>query len=95
MNHRSVVFALFTAACATSHGTVVGDSFDNSVLDVASLDVNGDGSIDTGDYEILEGLSIAARAKLGADPQPINLPLYKGMGKHTHASLLKLATQNK
>jgi phosphoserine phosphatase len=95
MNRRTVFFALLTTACATSHGAVVGDSLESPVLNVSSLDVNGDGTVDTKDHAVLDGLSKAAIAKLGSEPEPILIPLYKGMGTHTHASLLKLAKQDK
>jgi phosphoserine phosphatase len=93
MNRRTVVFALLTAACATSHGAFVGDSLKGATLSVASLDVNGDGSVDASDYALLDGLAKAATSKLGSAPAPISTPLYKGMGDHSHASLLKLAKQ--
>ena len=57
MNRGTVFLALLTAACATSTGAVVGNSLDNTVLNVSSLDVDGDGKVDLKDHDVLEGLS--------------------------------------
>jgi len=95
MNIRDAAFVFAFIFSGTAWAASIGDSLERPALDVGSLDINGDGVVNTIDWSLLTELADEAERVLGNRPNPLAVPLYEGMGEHSHASLFGLAKKLK